>query len=108
MSKLGTAQEHIRKALDIKLSIESTVCRIQKLNVASITESQHVLAAASHGKQLSVSECWVLVYQACYYVIEKTRMWANAQPDGRPAEHRWCPLFNAQSLADAHYLTAAQ
>ena len=26
---------------------------------------------------------------------EKTRMWANAQPDGRPAEHRWRPLFNA-------------
>ena len=25
-------------------------------------------------------------------------MWANAanaQPDGRPAEHRWRPLFNA-------------
>ena len=32
-----------------------------------------------------------------------TRMWANAQPNGRPAEHRWRPLFNAQSLADAHY-----
>ena len=26
---------------------------------------------------------------------EVTRMWANAQPDGRPAEHRWRPLFNA-------------
>ena len=25
----------------------------------------------------------------------KTRMWANAQPDGHPAEHRWRPLFNA-------------
>ena len=24
-----------------------------------------------------------------------TRMWANAQPDGRPAEHRWRHLFNA-------------
>jgi len=24
-----------------------------------------------------------------------TRMWANAQPDGRLAEHRWRPLFNA-------------
>jgi len=24
-----------------------------------------------------------------------TRMWPNAQPDGRPAEHRWRPLFNA-------------
>ena len=22
-------------------------------------------------------------------------MWAKAQPDGRPAEHRWRPLFNA-------------
>jgi len=22
-------------------------------------------------------------------------MWANAQPDGRPAEYRWSPLFNA-------------
>jgi len=27
--------------------------------------------------------------------ITNTRMWANAQRDGRPAEHRWCPLFNA-------------
>jgi len=25
----------------------------------------------------------------------KTRMWANAQRDGRLAEHRWRPLFNA-------------
>jgi len=23
-----------------------------------------------------------------------TRMWANAQRDGRPAEYRWCSLFN--------------
>ena len=27
--------------------------------------------------------------------LEQTRMWANAQPDGRPAEHRWRLLFNA-------------
>jgi len=27
--------------------------------------------------------------------LVQTRMWANAQPDGRPAEHRWRPLFNA-------------
>jgi len=26
---------------------------------------------------------------------ETTRMWANAQRDGRPAEYRWRPLFNA-------------
>jgi len=27
--------------------------------------------------------------------IFQTRMWTNAQSDGRPAEHSWCPLFNA-------------
>ena len=31
----------------------------------------------------------------CGYKLIITRMWANAQPDGRPAEHRWRPLFNA-------------
>jgi len=25
----------------------------------------------------------------------ETRMWANAQRDGRPAEYRWRHLFNA-------------
>jgi len=25
----------------------------------------------------------------------ETRMWANAQPDGHPAERSWRPLFNA-------------
>ena len=31
-------------------------------------------------------------------------MWANAQRDGRPAEYRWRPLFNAAKfVADAHY-----
>jgi len=27
--------------------------------------------------------------------INITRMWANAQRDGRPAEYRWSPVFNA-------------
>ena len=30
---------------------------------------------------------------------DTTRMWANAQPDGRPVEHRWRPLFNAATFA---------
>jgi len=28
-------------------------------------------------------------------LIYKTRMWANAQHDSQPAEHRWRPLLNA-------------
>jgi len=31
-----------------------------------------------------------------YYL---TRMWANAQRDGRPVEHRWRPLFNAAKFS---------
>jgi len=27
--------------------------------------------------------------------LVKTRKWANAQRDGRPAEYRWRSLFNA-------------
>ena len=29
------------------------------------------------------------------YFLLITRMWANAQRDGRPAEYRWRSLFNA-------------
>jgi len=28
-------------------------------------------------------------------IIQGTRIWANAQHDGRPAKYRWRPLFNA-------------
>jgi len=28
----------------------------------------------------------------------KLEMWANAQSDGRPAEYRWRPLFNAANF----------
>jgi len=29
-------------------------------------------------------------------------MWANAQRDSRPAEHRWRPLFNAAKILWGH------
>jgi len=58
----------------------------------------------------------LLTYLLTYYVTsemlllanlltstEKTKskleMWANAQRDGRPAEHRWRPLFNAAKFS---------
>ena len=45
---------------------------------------------------VSVSGCPLI--QPLSHITSKqkqTRMWANAQRDGRPAEHRWRPLFNA-------------
>jgi len=31
-------------------------------------------------------------------MLIQTGMWANAQRDGRPAEYRWRPLFNAANF----------
>jgi len=46
---------------------------------------------------LLVDSLWILSYSLLYNksTTEQTRMWANAQRDGRPAEYRWRPLFNA-------------
>jgi len=37
----------------------------------------------------------VLCQEKGYDIIDKLEMWTNAQRDGRPAEYRWRPLFNA-------------
>jgi len=39
---------------------------------------------------------------------KETRMWTNAQRDGRPAEHRWRPLFNAAKFGCRPLLDAVQ
>jgi len=31
-------------------------------------------------------------------IMMQTRLWTNTQPDGRPAEYRWRPLFNAAKI----------
>jgi len=38
----------------------------------------------------------------------QSRMWANAQPDGRPAKHRCRPLFNATKFGWRPLLDAVQ
>jgi len=50
----------------------------------------------------------VLMLIQMYIVVNTTRMWANAQPDGRPAEHRWRPLFNAAKFGWRPLLDAVQ
>jgi len=45
----------------------------------------------------SCSTCVLIMQSMVLYSTEQhsTRMWANDQRDGRPAEYRWRPLFNA-------------
>jgi len=50
--------------------------------------------------QMTLRHC-LLHAMGCYKVLlicvnnMILEMWANAQRDGRPAEYRWRPLFNA-------------
>jgi len=46
-------------------------------------------------ERAEAAELYVHFYEKCISALFATRMWANAQRDGRPAEHRWRPLFNA-------------
>jgi len=43
--------------------------------------------------EIEVKNSTVTATLSCY--TEVTRMWANAQPDGRPAEFMWRPVLNA-------------
>jgi len=44
------------------------------------------------GETMGKIECLHLLRRAATII---TRMWANAQRDGCPAEYRWRPAFNA-------------
>jgi len=35
----------------------------------------------------------IMVIKRFIHIVERTRMWANAHRDGRPAEYRWHPLY---------------
>jgi len=71
---------------------------------AGMTHSTSALNVWVAGKlcSLSLTQCMPelsaleiehsTIYGLCLFV---TRMWANAERDGRPAKYRWCPLFNA-------------
>jgi len=57
----------------------------------------HFASAMPHAKRNQYYENYdnLLSLENCEFFIDKLEMWANAQRDGRPAEHRWRPVFNA-------------
>jgi len=56
LSKVGAGQQHVRKALDVKSSIEATVGRVRKLNIVNVADRQQTVTSASHG-EYSVCVC---------------------------------------------------
>jgi len=75
----------------------------------------------TRGLDLRTSEAWVswkfrswssfLLYSSDENGVnhfQQLEMWANAQRDGRPAEYRWRPLFNAAKFGLRPLLDAVQ
>ena len=56
------------------------------------TNNRHYIQTQHNNRQTALS-----ALRCCPTIFPLTilEMWANAQRDGRPAEHRWRPLFNA-------------
>jgi len=84
--------EPATRVLDTTMAIN---CRgaLQSL-VHRDTATPAIMWRAAPGEQLPAScNCpWAIMLTS---KTLKTRIWANAQRDGRPAECRWRPLFNA-------------
>jgi len=68
-------------------------CGMGSWLLAAINEPMNT-ARCREGRTQSTTRRKRLHYHG-YSKLQLTRMWANTQRDGRPAEHRWRPLFNA-------------
>jgi len=44
---------------------------------------------------ITKTQIFTVVFYKSLEISHQLEMWANAQRDGRPAEYRWHPLFNA-------------
>jgi len=89
----------------------------RQINTPGIHEKQSVIFYTMHNilayatailfpvhQSHSLTHCveWLNMYHQFTIALQHytlsfflTRMWANAQRDGRPVEYRWCPLFKA-------------
>jgi len=86
--------------VDKKLRVQMWVATYLPLAVAFslwATLFHHQVIEKEEKISLNVCEEELLAIDMCDNK-KKTRMWANAQRDGRPAEHRWRPLFNAANF----------
>ena len=70
--------------VEIALSHNFGHCLRQSINQSSVNLVTDLTGLALYSQNVKVT-----------VKLSETRMWANAQPDGRPVEHRWRPLFNA-------------
>jgi len=66
-----------------------------KQHLANMATSYNFISTVEYALQLKAMHMRNCQTDIIEIKQHRTRMWANAQPDGRPAEYRWRPLFNA-------------
>jgi len=85
---------------------------LQLITTTLSTVSVYIFTSSANNFRLTLN-----VFKCSIKSLTKTRMWADAQCDGRPAEYRWCrlrkfrnsiPCTKPQSLADACCWSAMQ
>jgi len=79
----------------------------QRANIFTGLSSSSLLFGTQHHHSVTRSHM-TLQTRTDTILVFKTRMWANAQRDGRPAEHRWRLLFNATKFGWRPLLDAVQ
>jgi len=83
-------------------------CKYTTNNFTDADDAFLCAAKKQKYKKMLARVCEVCTECATETGLYQTRMWANAQPDGRPAEHRWRPLFSAAKFGWRPVLDAVQ
>jgi len=98
----GTELEDLRVHIKVTRCLRSFIQKCSMLHEISFLCGGWTKDEASGGDFLvlgistfSFSALTLLVEWEEGHLSYKLEMWANAQRDGRPAEYRWCPVFNA-------------
>ena len=81
-------KKHVLRPLDERTEKDSA-CFVDS------KENKLMGSQQSWSKERTVRHCQSEEASILWSHHEETRMWANAQRDGRPAEYKWRPLFNA-------------
>ena len=107
----GCSLSHSEKAPDTRRHHSLTLsCRSQAAQCCKSCVNGRADTESFKFVQASLVEwmSWFTVVTEISEIWPKTRMWANAQRDGRPAKHRWRPLFNTAKFGWRRLLDAVQ
>jgi len=118
----GLSRQSTAAILTTKLTISKKKHKTaQNINLNTLTHDLTLVKDSENlqkAKPTTTVKCKNFSYACAYYCAQLwsttqhrtvvTRMWTNAQRDGRPAKHKWRPLFNAVKFGRRSLLDAAQ